>query len=206
MQISTGLDVCFGLSWGIKRMCMPLKILWDLTAQKLLHCNKASGLASNIYWTRGLNSLKTKLSLCAGIFKGFLHREEQGRWQLETVHTLAVLHFRETLLVQDQTFTPGKAVSFTKLLFSQFFFSVFNIKVPEDKGTAEGQPRSKAESFCFVPNLLFVPAARAAKLPELLYLVPDPAVPCSVSQRFPISCGSDAFGSLQGRSCICKWV
>lgn len=97
----------------------------------LLQCNKASGLASNISRTCGLNTLKTKLSLCTGIFKGYLHRQEQGRWQpkMLIVHTLMVLHSSENPLVQDQTstpdkITPDKAVPFTKLLFIQLLLCV----------------------------------------------------------------------------------
>lgn len=92
--------------------------------------------------------------------------------------------------------------------FSSHSFSVFNIKVPEDKGTtAEGQPQSKAESLCSCTKPAFCtcpgwtcsqgfPIPRAALCGSCSRAQ---AAPWVVSQRFPISRdgtpGSDAFGS-----------
>lgn len=174
--------LALGFPEELKRLCKLPKILSDLTALKLLfsfRVIKHQAWLQNSYWTCGLSSLKTKLSLCEGIFKGFLHREEQGRGQVKMlmVHTLTVLHFSETPLVPDQTPTPEKAAPhpISSLCLTS--------KLQRTRAPLLRDSQSKAENLCFCIKPLLSgpaqagPAARTAEFLQLLYLVPAPAMP-----------------------------
>lgn len=126
--------------------------------------------------------------------------------------TLPGLHFRETLLVQDQTCAPAKAVSFTQLLYFHFLPCLTSKLQRTRAPLLRGSHRTELRASAFVANLLLA-AAQVAKFLQLLYVAPAPAVPrllpAQCPRGFPAAemspVGQMALG-VQGRSCMCKWV